>query len=329
MKNVGVISSFRLPVANSYLKRYAFFFDEFLVTGTRQNLLSKQNERFYSNEVLQELEYLFDCGIIKDGTVKPGDLAALPSELAESYRRQTGDFFNAALNNALNPSVTDQMSVLMDRIRAAKQSGTDPAGLITEYNVLVREEAERLVDSTRIFEEAARLLALDQRAFHNTNAVCLENLGFSTNVDRTAQKSELYEIVIDGIAIPDELIPWQDIIDFRNEDESKKRLLDLHLWISDLATGKVSYVEAANRVQSLKERYRDSMKIAKMKFKTGIVRTIVVGLFALIENTLKLKLKEIADAPFNIVNGRAELMEREMDAPGRQLSYLVRLEDRF
>lgn len=330
MKNIGVISNFRLPVASTYLKTYAFFFDEFLVAGgSRPSPLSWRQERSSSTEDLDELNYLYESGILKNGTIEPGNLKTLPAELAKSYQQQTVEFYNALQKGDSGSFKSKRMFQLRQKIDEAQTQGLNADQLIKEHNALVTDVASELVESTRVFEEAARLLALDQRVFHGQNAVSLENLGFSTAVDRQAGRNELVQIVVNGIAIPEERIPWNDIIQFREDADSQKRLRDLHLWVSELANGNVSYGDAVNRIESLKDQYRTSIKAAGMKYSMGIVQTIVVGFAGLIEKTFKLKFEELAKAPFELINGGAEYLEAERNAPGRQLSYAVRVENRF
>jgi hypothetical protein len=77
------------------------------------------------------------------------------------------------------------------------------------------------------------------------------------------------------------------------------------------------------------DEYRAHMKGAGMKYKFGSLRTVVVGTAALLENVAKFRLKDIAEAPFKLLEARAELLETERKAPGRELAYIIRAQDRF
>jgi len=44
---------------------------------------------------------------------------------------------------------------------------------------------------------------------------------------------------------------------------------------------------------------------------------------------IKLKLKVLFDAPFKVLDARAELLDVECKAPGRELRYLVHVENSF
>jgi hypothetical protein len=53
------------------------------------------------------------------------------------------------------------------------------------------------------------------------------------------------------------------------------------------------------------------------------LKCIVVGGAALVENIAKFKLKDAANIAFKLTEARANLLEEERKAPGRELSFLV------
>jgi len=149
------------------------------------------------------------------------------------------------------------------------------------------------------------------------------------SVDRIATKDLLYEIIIDGIPIPEDNVPWQDILTFRAEQTSKEQLRELRLWISETTKGELTYVDAADKIEDLKEKYKSTLRGSGMRFTLSVVRTLVVGTAELAENLIKLKLKPLFDAPFRVLDARTELLDMERKAPGRELRYLVHVENSF
>jgi hypothetical protein len=71
------------------------------------------------------------------------------------------------------------------------------------------------------------------------------------------------------------------------------------------------------------------MKGAGIQMGTSVLRTLVVGTAELIENAMKLKLKELAEAPFKLFDARAKLVDAERKAAGRELAYVVRAENKL
>jgi hypothetical protein len=158
------------------------------------------------------------------------------------------------------------------------------------------------------------------------DAVCLETV-VSTHVDRKANKDDLFEIIVSNISIPDEKIPWHDLLAFKNESRSIQQLRALRLWVTDMSNGKLTYGEAVDKVSYLMDEYRSHLRGAGLKFKAGILRTLVVGAAGVAENVLKFKLKDLAEAPFKMFDARTQLVEAERKAVGRELAYAVRAMD--
>ena len=63
------------------------------------------------------------------------------------------------------------------------------------------------------------------------------------------------------------------------------------------------------------------MKGANIKMGTSVLRTVIVGMAEFIGNALKLKLKELAEAPFKLFDAKATLVEAE--AKRRAVSWLM------
>ena len=171
------------------------------------------------------------------------------------------------------------------------------------------------------------------RLFENCDAVSIGDLlavgQEEKSVDRVVSRDDLYEIIISGIPIARDNVPWTDILSFRAEAASQQQQRALRLWISEVTNGKLSFGEAVDRIEYLKDEYRSHMKGAGIKTGTATLKTIVVGTAELIEGAFKLKLKALAELPFRVIESKAELMEAERNAPGRPLAYVVRAEDAF
>lgn len=175
------------------------------------------------------------------------------------------------------------------------------------------------------FSLEARSLAIQLRAFENTNAVCLQELDYplpAHNIDRPANTNDLYEIVISDVPIPEDRIPWQDIVQFRTSTDSAKLQRRLRLFIGDLAKGGISYRDAMERIPYLKDEYRRAMKTAGLKYQSSIIRSLFVAVNPL-------KILELGEAIAEIRKSRAILMEDEQKAVGRELAYTIRITQEF
>jgi hypothetical protein len=168
---------------------------------------------------------------------------------------------------------------------------------------------------------------------HGIDATCIGNVFHTSDKtndgDLSVDKEDIYEIIVNGIDIPEEYVPWQDILSFRQEPSSQQQLRRLRLWVSDIAKGNLTLPEATDKIEYLKQEFRENIKGAELGFRTSTIRTLIVAGAEFVENILKLKLTSLAEAPFKILDARAKLLKGEREAVGRELQYLIRAADTF
>ncbi len=117
------------------------------------------------------------------------------------------------------------------------------------------------------------------------------------------------------------------LIDFLNDEETQLKKRRLFSWQNEIETkiekGEIKIEHLPDLIATRIEDYIEHMKISQLKFKYGVLETILwiganlisgltlVGLPKAIKNLLDFKKKEI------------ELKEAEMTAPGKELAYIV------
>jgi len=192
-----------------------------------------------------------------------------------------------------------------------------------------------LLESGPLSACLARLEALRLRESEECNAFTLgiqlerQRIERQRSVDRPVSRSDLYQIIIEGLPVVTDQVPWADILSFRAEPKSQLQQRALRLWITEMATGKLTFGDAIEKIEALKDDYRAHMRGAGVKTWTGTLKTYVVAGAELLESALKLKLKTMAELPFKLIEAKAELWEAERKAPGRELAYVVSVEDEF
>jgi hypothetical protein len=304
MKYIGVGSATILRPSIAKLKRYALLFDKFELLGAKTDRFAEDVAGVFRGHA--ELSFLEEAGLLSfcnHNVLDEADTSLWTSQEVDSFVEDVKKY----LDHTMVPVVGEL------KLASSKGMGVRSEGLKrwnASHGMLV-----------------ARFLGAVLRRF-GTNATCIET-HFGMSVDRQVTRSGLYEIIIDGVPIPDEVIPWEDLLSFRSEDRSQQQLRALRLWVSEMANGKLTYAEAADKIEYLKEEYRSHMKGAGINAGTSVLKTVVVATAELIENALKFKLKEVAEMPFKLFSARGELLEAERKAPGRELAYIVRASDEF
>ena len=144
-----------------------------------------------------------------------------------------------------------------------------------------------------------------------------------------ATKQSVYQLVIDKIPYPNENVSWDQITDFRNDEDSKRKFTALRVWISKISRSNLSINEAEEELNHLLNEYEHHFNIHKLKFERGTFQTIVMGVAEIAESLARLKFSKIAEIAFKLSNKQVDLLEGEAKLPGQEIAYLFKAKKQF
>lgn len=145
----------------------------------------------------------------------------------------------------------------------------------------------------------------------------------------SSSKNDVAQIVINKLPLPGNETPWEQIIDYRNDEDNQKNLLALRRWIRKISTENLSSSEIEDELQWLMNDFHNHMKVHKMKTNTETLEVIVKAPLEIIEDLVKLKFSKIPEPFFAIKKRQINLMEIELNAPGKEISYIVKTQEAF
>jgi len=161
-------------------------------------------------------------------------------------------------------------------------------------------------------------------------AIPILSNSFSFNLNETKQsKSDIVQIIVHNMPEPTNIVPWEQILEFKRDTEARSKFLALKNWINETANGELSPNEIEEKLEYLLNQYEKHMELHKMKYYKGVFETIVTTTAEIAENLVKLKFSKIAQLPFTIKNKKIALMEEEMKAPGKEVAYISRAREEF
>jgi hypothetical protein len=171
-----------------------------------------------------------------------------------------------------------------------------------------------------------RLCAGVVSATSNWAAASLEQLPKPAlaGASRTATLSDIYSIVLNKLPTPSPIVPWEEIVAFKKEPEQQKHLTALRAWISEMSRQQVSYQEACEKIEMLIGSYRGWLKASGMRYRDAVVRAVILGAM----DVATLSPKKAVSRYFDVRKEKARLLEGELNAPGRELAYIVKTEQR-
>lgn len=193
------------------------------------------------------------------------------------------------------------------------------------------------------FENVSQLLRLQREAtsyYERCACIQLRQYGYQAlplypfsgnNLNKKIdyRKTQVLSIILKHMPIPDRNTPWENILEFRNDPDSKGALAGLRVWFYEVAKGELELDEIEAKLEYLLYEYRKAMKIHQMKYRQGIFETIVVTTADVLEQLIKFEWGKLAKGLFSLNSKKFELLEAEMNAPGREISYIVKAQEEF
>jgi hypothetical protein len=141
--------------------------------------------------------------------------------------------------------------------------------------------------------------------------------------------SDVVQIVINKLPLPDNTTPWEKIVDYREDAESQNSLLALRRWIRKTSTQNLLANEIEEELEWLMNEFQSHMRLHKIKANTETLEVMVKAPLEIIENLIKLKFSKIPEPLFALKKRQINLMEAELNAPGREMAYIIKTSNTF
>lgn len=138
---------------------------------------------------------------------------------------------------------------------------------ITEESFLENDPIGTVGAMLRMVTNMTRLVAVQLRNVNNLDAHAVLSNEFTSleQDDEDPNRRDVLQILINGLPLPDKDVSWEQIIEYRSDPNSLNRFLDLRNWIRDIARGKLTSLEAEQRLQPVLKRFRKQPEIHQMK----------------------------------------------------------------
>jgi DNA-binding transcriptional MerR regulator len=141
--------------------------------------------------------------------------------------------------------------------------------------------------------------------------------------------TDILEVVLDKLPMPSELTPWEAILDFKADSEAQGYLQGLKVWMGDVARQKLTATEAREKLEWLLFQHKKHLKAHKLAYRWGTLGGTFVATAEILEDLVKFKCIKAVGAVVSIVDKRLELMKAELSNPAKEVSYIVKAQERF
>ena len=138
---------------------------------------------------------------------------------------------------------------------------------VTQESLLENDPIALIGAMLRMATNMTRLAAVQLRNLNNLDAQAVVSNEFTSleQDDEDPDRRDVLQILINGLRLPDKDVSWEQIVQYRSDPNSLNRFLDLRNWINEIAGGKLTPLEAEQRLQPVLKRFRKQMEIHQMK----------------------------------------------------------------
>lgn len=310
------------------LKREALMFNQLGVTNLNNVLSTVRLMNGENPSVLSEYEWLCDQGILIE--TKPRDECGISTE----------EYLNLdelAMHHALK--LKDVIEKHKLQKFAALMKEKDKKAILRKVKTFSKKELGkfiRLVESLEFQSNVAtannyllRGVCIQLREIDGLDAYPMLIGTIPDTTKSSVGKTDVIQIVINALPIPNELTSWQDILEFRNDTESYGRFLALRNWMSDISRQNLTLSEVEEKLEYLLYQYQKHLELHKIKTRKGTLEAIVISSAEFLEDLANKKFSKLAKGLFAAKQRQIELLEGELNTPGKEVAYIVKAQEEF
>jgi len=181
-----------------------------------------------------------------------------------------------------------------------------------------------------ISEFSARVIAQRLRTVEQVEATALvEKLVVPSELKQQMERLDVSTIILDKIPLPSETTPWEKIIDFRNDPDTRGYLQGLRVWMRNLSKLELSETEANEELDWLLSEQARFLKVHEIDSMWGAIGQVFVSSAELAEDLVKFRWGKIASGLVSLVNWKTELLKAEVESPHKEVNYIIRAQKEF
>jgi hypothetical protein len=140
---------------------------------------------------------------------------------------------------------------------------------------------------------------------------------------------KILEVVLKKFPVIDDSVSWDQLIEFKNDTDSKRKFLALRNWMIDISKGSFDTKEISEKFDYLYLEYEAHLKRHKLKTNSGVIKTFAITTSEILEDLIRIKWSKAVKAGFEIFEESTKLTEIESNAPGKEVGYVYDMEQKL
>lgn len=334
MRELVAVTNFFAGLNAQTLKRAALMFDRITIPQLSQFLFFIEAVTGERPQEAAEFDWLCEQGILFESAHdKTADIQSEEYQRVDEAAKELQSEFDALLRENDLVEVTDIKKE--DFVQSIDNLKETFGGKLSNIEKVVTSETfhRGLVLGHDYY---TRGISIQLRELNGLDAYPLLALDIPASERKPAGPHDILDITFNALPVPDENTPWEQIIDFRCDPESRRKFVALKNWTNEMARMQLDAHEVKDKLEVLLNEYREHMRGHKIKTRWDTLRTIVVAEVGFFSSgwlpglgSVPGLLGMIATPLYSIKQRQIALAEAERNAPGREVAYIVKVHDSF
>lgn len=143
------------------------------------------------------------------------------------------------------------------------------------------------------------------------------------------KKSTVIRFVLDNIPTPSEDFTFDEVIDFKNDNDNKRRYYTLIKWINEISKGDLNIEEVSDEYNYLMSEFEAEFNNLKIKKDLNKFEIFLKVPFEIAENLVKINWSKIPGIFIELKRNNLTSYESEFTLSGKELAYIFKAKEKF
>lgn len=183
-----------------------------------------------------------------------------------------------------------------------------------------------LKSGTQLSDNYSLLSSLLMNSIGDTT---IPTLQLRSSLKQTQDFKTSINAVVEKFPIIDDEISWEELFEYKEDPEAKRKLRALRLFANDLSKSEYNFYEVEEKLNHLMNEYENQIKLHKLKIKYYKYDVLLTSTLGIIENAIKLNFTEIGKNHLSLKKEKVDLLLSERNIVGNEIAYIVDTTDLF